>query len=134
MLALLATIALLSADFANYASADSWLCRPGRADAFAIDLTTTALQGDGTRTREPWAAASTNSVLLVSDDERDAVRHQFARFASICRPYAPVYRQVTIPALIKMVSAPGGLPTINLTMGNLLDAVSHQSNAFCSRR
>jgi hypothetical protein len=68
---------------------------------------------DGRLTTESWAAdprapidcfyvyptvsrdTTEYSDLVPDDDERGVVRQQFARFASVCRPYAPVYRQVT---------------------------------------
>src|SRR6185369_4996733 len=40
----------------DYAKAESWLCRPGRQDACAVDLTTTVVAASGKLTREDWAA------------------------------------------------------------------------------
>jgi len=42
----------------DYASPDSWLCRPGRKDACAADLSTTVVAADGKLTRENWAENS----------------------------------------------------------------------------
>ena len=39
-----------------------------------------------------------NSDLQVNE-ERAAAQSQFARFASACRPFAPVYRQMTTTAI-----------------------------------
>jgi len=101
----------------DYSKADTWLCRPGRQDACAVDLTTTVITADGKITREDWAAdpkapidcfyiyptVSTepggNSSMTQSPAEKAVIRAQFARFASRCRPYAPMYRQVTLAAL-----------------------------------
>jgi hypothetical protein len=102
----------------NYADAASWLCRPGRAgDACAVDLTATVVAADGHLTKESWAAdpnapidcfyvyptVSTDremqSDMRADPAERTVVRLQFARFASKCRPYAPMYRQVTLAGL-----------------------------------
>ena len=40
----------------DYGSADAWLCRPGRADACDVDLTTTVVRPDGSTERETWTA------------------------------------------------------------------------------
>ena len=37
---------------------------------------------------------------LVMDEENDAAAAQFARFASVCRPFAPKYRQMTVGAIV----------------------------------
>lgn len=102
----------------DYSKPDTWLCRPGRADdACAIDLTTTVIKADGTQSRETWAAnpnapidcfyvyptvsmdATPNSDMTAGVEERNVIRQQFARFASQCRPYGPLYRQVTLAGL-----------------------------------
>jgi len=36
---------------------------------------------------------------VLPRSQRGVVRIQFARFASVCRPFAPIYRQVTLTAL-----------------------------------
>jgi hypothetical protein len=48
-----------------------------------------------------------NSDLVPGPEERAVVANQFVRFGSVCRQFAPMYRQVTIPALR---SAMGGHP------------------------
>jgi hypothetical protein len=101
----------------DYSNPDFWLCRPGRQDACAIDLTTTVIAADGKLTREIWAAnpnapidcfyvyptvsndPSPNSDMIPGVEEKRVIEAQFARFASQCRPYAPMYRQVTLTAL-----------------------------------
>ncbi len=40
-----------------------------------------------------------NSTMKIGDELVAVVNQQFARFASVCRPYAPVYRQATLTAL-----------------------------------
>ena len=37
-----------------------------------------------------------NSGMTSGPGEKRAVAQQFAAFASVCRPFAPIYRQVTI--------------------------------------
>jgi hypothetical protein len=108
-----------AADKIDYSKPDTWLCRPGRTDdACAIDLTTTVVSADGTMAREAWTAhakppidcfyvyptvsrdkAANSDVVGGSEEEGNVVRQQFARFASQCRPFAPLYRQVTLGAL-----------------------------------
>lgn len=107
-----------SIDKIDYSKPEAWLCRPGRTDdACAIDLTTTVIAANGTMTKETWAGnpkapidcfyvyptvsmdQSTNSDMTAGNEERNVVRQQFARFASHCRPFAPLYRQVTLNGL-----------------------------------
>jgi hypothetical protein len=101
----------------DYSNGDNWLCRPGRQDACAVDLTTTVISADGKLKRESWAAnpnapidcfyvyptVSTNpggnSDMIPGVEEKGVIRAQFARFASKCRPFAPMYRQITLTAL-----------------------------------
>ena len=101
----------------DYGKAESWLCRPGRQDACAVDMTTTVVAADGKLTRETWAVdskapvdcfyvyptvsndATPNSDMAAGPEEQNVIRQQFARFASVCRVYAPLYRQVTLTAL-----------------------------------
>ena len=40
----------------DYSDGATWLCRPGRQDACAVDLTATVIASDGTMTRETTAA------------------------------------------------------------------------------
>jgi hypothetical protein len=92
----------------DYSQAASWLCRPGRQDACAVDLSSTVIAADGRFTREPWRAdpkapidcfyvyptvstdKAINSDMTADPAELNVVASQFARFASRCRPYAPL--------------------------------------------
>jgi hypothetical protein len=128
----------------DYSKPDSWLCRPGRTDdACAIDLTTTVVKADGTLTRETWAAnpnapidcfyvyptvssdPAPNSDMTAGNEERNVIRQQFARFASQCRPFAPLYRQVTLSGLRALMTA--GAPVLDQGLGydDVLDAWHH---------
>src|SRR5262245_5883272 len=116
------TVAVAPAD---YACGKSWLCRPGRQDACAVDLATTIVAADGGLTREAWTAdpnapidcfyvyptvstdATPNSDMTADPAERNVVGAQFARVASRCRPYAPLYRQVTLAALRRALTGGG---------------------------
>ena len=107
----------------NYANASAWLCLPGRADACSTPLPTTALNpnGYGSVGRNTVAAnppldcfyvyptVSRDRGLnsdLVPNEERAAAQTQFARFASVCRPFAPIYRSMTNGAIA--AAAAGG--------------------------
>jgi hypothetical protein len=102
----------------DYAKAEAWLCKPGKAaDACAIDMTTTVVKADGSTAVETYKANAaapidcfyvyptvSNDPGAVSDMHADAeelnvVRQQLARFGSKCRIYAPLYRQFTLTAL-----------------------------------
>ena len=108
----------------NYADPKSWLCRPGGHDACEIDETATVVSADGKLARETWKADANapidcfyvyptistdptpNSDMIADPAEANVIKQQFARFASKCRPYAPLYRQITLVGLRKML-APG---------------------------
>lgn len=101
----------------DYAKPESWLCLPGRQDACASDQTTTIVQADGKTSVETFKAATApaydcfyvyptvstdpggNSDMVIDPAEKSVVDQQLARFASKCRVFAPMYRQVTLAAL-----------------------------------
>jgi DUF3089 family protein len=101
----------------DYSDGKSWLCRPGRQDACAVDLTTTVVAANGKLTVEKWSPkpdapidcfyvyptvsndSTPNSDMNAGAEEMAVIRAQFARFGSVCRVYAPLYRQVTLTAL-----------------------------------
>jgi hypothetical protein len=107
-----------------YSQADAWLCRPGRADACAADLTATVVRADGSTSVEAFKAdpkapidcffvyptisrdSGTLSDMDAGPEEKGVAEVQAARFASRCRLYAPIYRQWTITALLKQRGAP----------------------------
>ena len=110
----------------NYALDASWLCRPGRQDACSVDLATTIVKADGSFTREEWKGdpnapidcfyvyptVSTDptpfSDMTADPAELNVIRQQFARFGSVCRVYAPLYRQVTLAGLRQAIAGGGG--------------------------
>lgn len=102
----------------DYKDDANWLCRPGRTgDACDVDLTTTVVAADGSTTIEKFTAdpkapidcfyvyptvstdATPNSDMSQDPAEKNVVLQQFARFASKCRPFAPMYRQITLRGL-----------------------------------
>ncbi len=123
--------ALLQTTPNNYGDDKSWLCRPGRQDACAVDLTTTVVKADGKLSREKWAAdpnapidcfyvyptvstdPTPNSDMIADPAELNVIRQQFARFASKCRPYAPLYRQVTLAGLRRGLATGGGAAALS---------------------
>ena len=109
---------VLSANAPDYRDGANWLCRPGRADACgAADLGATRVTAAGRLSPVAYAPAEApavdcfyvyptvshdptpNSDLTPGPEERGVVQQQFARFGSVCRTYAPMYRQVTLAAL-----------------------------------
>jgi hypothetical protein len=59
--------------------------------------------------------ATPNSDMNPDPAEMNVIRQQFARFASKCRPYAPMYRQVTLAGLRTMMG--GGRVTLDRGLG-----------------
>ena len=135
----------------DYADLKSWLCRPGRkGDACDIDETATVVAADGKLTRETWAAdpnapidcfyvyptistdTTPNSDMTADPAELNVIKQQFARFASACKPYAPLYRQITLAGLRRAltVTAAGGDATSILDHGTQYDDVKDAWNAY----
>ena len=129
----------------DYADGKTWLCRPGRQDACAIDHTTTVVAADGKLSKETWSAdpnapidcfyvyptistdPTPNSDMNADPAELNVIKQQFARFASKCKPYAPLYRQVTLVGLRRML-APGA--TVTLDQGLQYDDVKDAWNYY----
>jgi hypothetical protein len=100
----------------DYSKDAAWLCLPGRADVCSTPLGTTALNPNGYGSTGQSSVAkdppidcfyvyptvsrdqAMNSDLNVSE-EKGATQVQFARFASVCRTFAPIYRQMTLGAI-----------------------------------
>jgi len=114
--------AAAAASTSDYSNSDVWLCRPGRTDACSAPQDATIVAADGTLSREVFHAAknppidcfyvyptvstqaTANSDLTITMAEKNVVNAQFARFASKCRLFAPMYRQVTLTALRAMMA------------------------------
>jgi len=109
----------------DYSDPKTWLCRPGAHDACDIDETATVVAADGKLTKETsWKAnpnapidcfyvyptistdPGQNSDMTADPAEINVIKQQFARFASKCRPYAPLYRQITLVGLRKVLANP----------------------------
>jgi hypothetical protein len=96
-----------------------WLCRPGqRPDPCTPSLSTTIYSPTLTalRVTDPKPVAhpaidcfyvyptvsdqtTVNASLHVDPEERSIALYQAARYSQYCRVYAPMYRQITVPAL-----------------------------------
>ena len=113
----------------DYAKPANWICLPGRGDTCSTPLRTTALNPDGygapgqsTVARNPaldcfilYPTVSRdggmNSDLNPGDgEEKAAIASQFARLASVCRTFAPIYRSMTLGAVT--AAATGGDVTV----------------------
>lgn len=126
---LLAPLAASAADLApaetfrplDYADPAHWVCRPGGC---LDDLTATVLRADGSTGIERFKPSSNQAVdcfyvyptvshslgvladAVVTSDERRAVIQQVERFASVCRLFVPLYRQVTVTSMFRRESRP----------------------------
>ena len=109
----------------DYSKPASWLCLPGRSDTCSTPLRTTALNSNGygstglsTVTKNPKIDcfivyptvsrdAGMNSDLIPGDgEEKASIASQFARLSGVCRPFAPIYRSMTLGAVT--AAATGG--------------------------
>ena len=113
-----------------------WLCRPGIADDPCTgDLRATAVSSTGAHSPVPAAGArrsrfdcfyvyptvsgerGPNADLTVQPTEIGAARLQASRFSQVCDVWAPMYRQVTLSALLT-----GGVAALDTAYGSLLAA------------
>jgi len=119
----------------DYQADANWVCRPDLPGACIDDLTAQVLTADGVGPRELFVPAAdapvdcfyvypTVSEVLelsatpgVTAAERRAVRQQAARLTSVCRLYAPFYRQITTAGM-----KPGASPAALAAAGALARA------------
>jgi len=125
----------------DYTRDGAWLCLPGRVDACANPLATTALNanGYGSTGRAMPAAdpkidcfyvyptvsrdAEINSDLIPGNEEKLTAEAQFARYGSVCRTFAPMYRQLTTIGLGRvMMGAEDPRAAFDLAYGDVLAA------------
>lgn len=132
-----------------YADEANWLCLPGRlGDACDVDLDVTLVEADGSTEVQPHEPAADppldcfyvyptisgdpppNADLAAGPEERGVVALQFARLSSVCRPFAPVYRQVPLAGLsslsgVTTTTQPGAAEPREVAYGDVLDAWRH---------
>jgi hypothetical protein len=117
---LLAAVATISAASAQAASAKTvWLCKPGaHPDPCTPGLSTTVYSPSLVPLRQthpkavrhpkidcfyvyPTVSNQTTTLanLQIDPEERSIALYQAARYSQYCRVFAPMYRQVTVPAL-----------------------------------
>ena len=124
----------------DYSNEANWLCLPGRNDACGRPLPTAALNANGYGSvgrslpaEDPaidcfyvYPTVSRdqgdNSDLVPGPEEQAVATVQFARFASVCRPFAPMYRQATLTALLRQAS--GGAPRTAEVLGRAYSDVA----------
>lgn len=129
---------------ATYADPATWLCRPDLDDVCDHDLDATVVRAKGRTRVQRFRAArrpkidcfyvyptisldeTGNSDFVPGEgEELYVVRQQAARLGRVCRVFAPVYRQVTLTALLANL---GGSPIpvdSDLADADLLDAWKH---------
>ncbi|WP_300972997.1 DUF3089 domain-containing protein [Sphingomonas sp. LHG3406-1] len=120
----------------DYRTAASWLCLPGRKDVCATPLPTTALTRNGygsTGLARPAASPKLDCFYvyptvsqdkgfnsdLTADLENGAAMSQFARFGSVCRTFAPLYRQMTTSAIGAAALGRDPAPWFNIAYGDV---------------
>ncbi len=117
----------------DYGDIDHWLCHPdNELDVCDHDLAATVVNADGSTAIETWWVNPNPEVdcfyiypTTSLDEGTFADLHpgrreeiitvftQFARFGSVCRVFAPIYRQITIPALLSNAGNLAGNEQIN---------------------
>ena len=127
----------------DYSNAANWLCLPGREDGCSRALPTTTLDPNGygpvgqaspaanpavdcfyvypTVSRDP----EMNSDMNAGPEEQNVIAIQFARFASVCRTYAPLYRSGTLAMIPRAIQGQDVTPVFNLAYGDVLAAWRH---------
>lgn len=123
----------------DYSTDATWLCLPGRQDVCSTPLATTALNPNGygstgrsTVAKDPpldcfyvYPTVSRDRGMnsdLTAVEERAAAETQFARFAGACRPFAPIYRQMTTQAIAAAAIGTDLTPARNLAYNDVRDA------------
>ena len=123
----------------DYLEPANWLCLPGRADVCSTPVPTTALNPNGYGSTGRSSVAKdppvdcfyvyptvsrdrgANSDLIVSE-ETGVAQAQFARFAGVCRTFAPIYRQMTVSSIGQAALGQDIRPSQNLAYGDVRDA------------
>ena len=131
-----------------WSAPESWLCLPGRSDLCAGPVQRMTIDTEGKLTRDAVAANADapidcfyvyptistdpagNSSLVPGPGERRAVEQQFAALSSVCKPYAPMYRQITLAGLISAMSGKPLPMDRELAYGDVVAAWKHYLTEF----
>jgi Protein of unknown function (DUF3089) len=127
----------------DYSDPATWLCRPGRTDACSVNQDITVVAADGSMTKVDFKPAASppvdcfyvyptvsndptpNSDMHAGPEEQRVIAQQFARFAEKCRPFAPLYRQVTLAVLRAAATGQPMTPDRELAYQDVRDAWNH---------
>jgi len=127
----------------DYADPASWLCLPGRQDACGRPLPTATLDPAGYGAPTPSSIAANppidcfyvyptvsrdsglNSDMDPGVEEQRTTAVQFARFAGICRTFAPVYRSATVGSIAAALRGQDPAPVLNFAYGDVRAAWRH---------
>ncbi len=137
----------------DYALPQNWLCIPGHRDACTTpNLDVTDVAADGTLSVRHFNNAEApvadcfyvyptlsmdstgNSDMIANDEERRVVAAQFARFGSVCRTFAPIYRQSTLTWLRSNLTGSPIPVDMELRYTDMRDAWRHYAITFNNGR
>ena len=125
----------------DYASAANWICLPGRQDACARPLPTAELEPNGygaVTTSTPAADPPIDCFYVYPTVSRDptpnsdlnpgaseeigATMVQFARFSSVCKTYAPLYRSATVSFIPRALAGEDVRPVLAAAYADVVAA------------
>ncbi|MGR4866266.1 DUF3089 domain-containing protein [Caulobacter sp. LARHSG274] len=122
----------------DYSRSESWLCHPDKPGACVAEPATILTASE--QAREPVAVhrdppidcfyvyptvsndPAPSATGRESEAERRAARRQFARLGSVCRLYAPLYRQATLWQMKQSMAGEKISPTIFAEVRALAEA------------
>ncbi|MFL6861746.1 MAG: DUF3089 domain-containing protein [Allosphingosinicella sp.] len=133
----------------DYTKDEAWLCLPGRPDPCGRPFAVTALNANGYGATSVAAPAKEtkadcfyvyptvsrdfriNADLEAGNEERIAAEAQFARYSSVCRTFAPLYRQITLVGLARALGGEDVAAANEIAYGDVLaawrDFLAHRS-------
>jgi hypothetical protein len=134
-----------------YKDPTNWICRGDVVDTCDNPAPLTAVAADGTLTVEPYEVAAdppidcfyvyptvSRDAALNSDmapgqmEELGVATVQFARFRTLCRTFAPLYRQATLAAIPRAMLGADVTANFNLAYGDVVAAfhyyLAHYNN------
>ncbi len=123
----------------DYVKDANWLCLPGKADICSAALPTVALNANGygsvgksVPAKNPpldcfyvYPTVSRDNGLnsdLNMSEEIGVAAAQAARFSSVCKVYAPKYRQMTVGAIVAFAAGQDITAAAILSYGDVLGA------------